>query len=244
MAISRKHLVLAACRQNILEILKPKDLLCLPNQEKHLPQSKPTQQLPVEPPADKQTKLESRQSSSQRTTVTENPSDKLYEASDNDLYSMSDVEYFPELDSDYRPHPVSRTLSSKSDNSRSQPVSRTSSQSEYMRPLTSAIHEHFTASNSGIFYIMRLFKILQSSRCFSRSWSLWKNFSKSEETQDAHLAFLARVVLPVVYGGIHFAAWRFEFPSTVEIILMEVRWLIIMTVFLVIFFLHHIFKLW
>ncbi|MCJ1269861.1 hypothetical protein MMC22_009754 [Lobaria immixta] len=34
-------------------------------------------QLPVEPAADKQTKLESSQSSSQQTTVTENPVDKL-----------------------------------------------------------------------------------------------------------------------------------------------------------------------
>lgn len=145
MATSRGHLELAACRQNVLEILTPKDLLCLPNQKKNPSQSKPSQQLPVEPPADKQIKLESSQSSSQRITVTEFPSDELYENSDNNLYSTSDVEYLPELDSGSRPQPVSRTLSSQSDYSRPQPVSRTSSQSEYMRPLTSAIYEHFTS---------------------------------------------------------------------------------------------------
>ncbi|MCJ1265455.1 hypothetical protein MMC22_005333, partial [Lobaria immixta] len=91
------------------------------------------------------TKLKSSQSSPKRTTVTENPFDKLYEDGDNDFYSTSDVEYLPELDCGFRPQSLSQTLSSKPDYSRPQAVSRTSSQPEYMQPLTYAIHEYFTS---------------------------------------------------------------------------------------------------
>ena len=79
-------------------------------------QSKPTQQLPLEPPADKQTKLESSQSSPKRTTVTEKPFDKLYEDGDNDFYSTSNVEYLPKLDMAFvlshflKPSPLSQTI--------------------------------------------------------------------------------------------------------------------------------------
>lgn len=75
-------------------------------------ESKSTQQLTMKPPAAKQTKSRDNQFSSQRTTLTNNLSDQLYEDRD-DNNSLSDVEFPTMIDDNSRPKPVSRTSSSK-----------------------------------------------------------------------------------------------------------------------------------
>lgn len=56
-----------------------------------------------------------------------------------------------------------------------------------------------------------------------------------QSNKNARLAFLALVLLPVAYGGIHLAAWGFEFPSPAQSLLWKISCLIIMSfVFIVI----------
>lgn len=54
---------------------------------------------------------------------------------------------------------------------------------------------------------------------------------KSDE--NGKLAFLALVLLPAAYGGIHLAAWGFEFPSPVESLIWKISCVIIMSYFFI-----------
>lgn len=55
------------------------------------------------------------------------------------------------------------------------------------------------------------------------------------------IAFLAIVLLPVVYGGIHLAAWGFEFPSPAESLLWKIACLVIMSYFFLWLSTYHLF---